>query len=180
MKGTPSNATATSIHDPLTGLYSRIYMADAVQRLCDLHDRNGSDAVIAILLDIDHFKQINDTFGHSQGDEVLRQVAQLILGMVREGDIAIRLGGEEFILFMTSKTAAEGQALAERIRRAIDGLVVVANKAPLNVKVSLGTAVRYRGETLLNLIERADRALYQAKRGGRNRVVASELSKPSQ
>lgn len=169
-----------SIHDPLTGLYSRIYMADAVQRLCDLHDRDGADAVSAILLDIDHFKAINDTFGHNQGDEVLRQVARLMLAMVREGDIAIRLGGEEFILFMTSKTAAEVQVLAERIRAAIAGLVVVVNDKPLNVQVSLGTAVRHRGETLLNLIERADRALYLAKRGGRNRVVASSPSNPSQ
>jgi len=162
-----------SIHDPLTGLYSRVYMADAVQRLCDLHDRNGSDAVSAILIDIDHFKEINDTYGHNQGDEVLRQVSHLMLDIIREGDIAIRLGGEEFIVFMTSKTALEVQTLAERIRSGIDALTVLANETPLRVQVSLGTAVRTQGETLLNLIERADRALYQAKRGGRNRVVAS-------
>ena len=162
-----------SIHDPLTGLYSRIYMSDAVKRMCDLQDRSGSDPISAVLMDIDHFKQINDTFGHNQGDEVLRKVAQTVLEMTREGDIAIRLGGEEFILFGTSKSEIQVKAHAERIRQEVRLIPFELNDNSVQVTVSIGTAIRNPGEPLEDLIERADRALYQAKRSGRDKVVAS-------
>ncbi|WP_426414893.1 diguanylate cyclase [Aestuariirhabdus sp. LZHN29] len=162
-----------SIHDPLTGLFTRIYMQDAVQRLCEIQDREGSDPVAALLLDIDHFKQVNDTLGHNQGDEVLKQVAALVLQQIRGGDIAVRLGGEEFVIFMTAEEEAEARGFAERLRASIEATTFYASIKRLSVTVSIGTAIRHEGEPLEGVIERADRALYCAKHRGRNRVEHS-------
>lgn len=165
-----------SIHDPLTGLFSRVYMHDTVQRLCDIHDRKGSDPVAALLLDIDHFKQINDSYGHNQGDEVLRQVSKQILQATRDGDVPVRLGGEEFIIFMTVGGKEQLLGSAERLREQIAAMNFELAGSQVQITISIGTAIRDYGETLENLIERADRVLYQAKRNGRNKVVHSDSS----
>jgi diguanylate cyclase (GGDEF)-like protein len=168
-----------SIRDPLTGLFTRIYMQEVVQRLCDIQDRSPGNRVAVLMLDIDHFKSVNDTYGHNQGDVVLRQVAAEILGIVRSSDIAVRLGGEEFAIFVVGEAVVNVTQFAERLRTRIAALRFEAPMADRPITVSIGVAIRQSQETLLDLIQRADTALYDAKHGGRNRVcVVKEVVEP--
>ncbi len=160
-----------SIRDPLTGLFNRIYMQDAVQRLCDLQDRDPSAQVAAVLLDIDHFKNINDTFGHHQGDLVLKQVAEVINNNCRETDVPVRYGGEEFVVFLVNRSPMQVSQFAQRLREVIKCTPWTPPTGPPSfVTISLGTAVRQSKETLSGLIRRADEALYRAKGDGRDCV----------
>ncbi|HAS52134.1 MAG TPA: diguanylate cyclase [Gammaproteobacteria bacterium] len=159
-----------SIRDPLTGLFTRIYMQEVVQRLCDIQDRSPGNQVAVLMLDIDHFKSVNDTYGHNQGDVVLRQVAGTILKTVRSSDIPVRLGGEEFAIFVVGESVVSAAPFAERLRMEIAALRFEAPMADRTVTVSIGVAIRQVREALLDLIQRADTALYDAKHGGRNRV----------
>lgn len=167
------------IRDPLTGLFTRVYMQEAVQRWCDLQDRDSGNRVAVLMLDIDHFKRVNDTYGHNQGDAVLRQVAAEILGSIRGSDIPVRLGGEEFVVFLVSETITNVILFAERLRARV---AAIRFEAPMNsqsVTVSVGVAIRQARETLLELIQRADGALYDAKNGGRDQVrIATEFAMP--
>jgi diguanylate cyclase (GGDEF)-like protein len=159
-----------SIRDPLTGLFSRFYMQDMVQRLCSLQDRDPSASLGVAMVDIDHFKRINDSYGHHRGDEALQAVANVLSQGARGSDLPVRLGGEEFAVFVMGESALHIGELGERIRARVVELALdeVSAEAPLTV--SVGTALRRRGETLASFLERADAALYEAKRGGRNRV----------
>jgi diguanylate cyclase (GGDEF)-like protein len=160
-----------SIRDPLTGLYNRFYMQNAVKRLCDLQDRESSSEVVAVMLDLDHFKHINDTFGHCQGDEVLIQVTEIICRHSRETDIPVRYGGEEFVIFLVNRSPAQVDQFAQRLRRAIKQQPwMPPSGEPQYVTVSVGTAVRRAGEPLPEFMRRADEALYQAKHAGRDCV----------
>ncbi len=163
-----------SVKDSLTGLFTRLYMKDVVQRLCEIQDREPGYQVSAVMMDIDHFKSVNDRYGHSRGDEVLEQVAKKILNSVRDSDMPVRFGGEEIIVFTAGKSSAQVSLLAERLRMGIENLEISGLEDHGPVTVSLGTAMRRQGESLNGLIERADRALYRAKQGGRNRVVNGE------
>ncbi len=190
-----------SIRDPLTGLFTRLYMQEVVQRLCDIQDRSssnspvstpchlgpgclcniqnhspGSCGVAMLMLDIDHFKQVNDTYGHNQGDVMLRRVAAEILDTVRNSDIAVRLGGEEFAIFAVGDAVAGIVPFAERLRTRIAMIRFEEPMAERAVTVSIGVAVRQSPETLLDLIQRADIALYEAKNSGRNRVCRAVKS----
>lgn len=159
-----------SIRDPLTGLFNRNYMQDMVQRLISVNDRNPESGVAIAVLDVDHFKSVNDRFGHNKGDRVLRAVAQSIQSCIREGDLAVRLGGEEFAVFTSGPTSAGIKGFAERLRQAIEGLELSDVEAGFKTTASLGIALRQPGESLHDLIGRADEALYLAKKEGRNRV----------
>ncbi len=160
-----------SIRDPLTGLYNRLYMQNTVKRLCDLQDRESSSEVALVMMDIDHFKHINDTFGHSQGDQVLKQVTDIIRANSRETDFPVRYGGEEFIVFLVNRTPAQVAQFAERLRQSIKSASwTPPSGEPQHVTVSLGTAVRQAHESLSNFIRRADEALYRAKHEGRDCV----------
>jgi len=157
-------------HDQLTGLYNRQYLVDVARRLCARDDRNSSPAVAALMIDLDHFKAVNDTFGHSVGDQVLQRVAQSLLGGPRLGDIVSRYGGEEFVVLLSGVDLATAQAVAERIQ---ESLAEPDDNRP-NVTASVGVALRKQGENFQQLVERADEAMYRAKAGGRDRVeVAS-------
>jgi diguanylate cyclase len=126
------------------------------------------------LLDIDHFKTFNDKFGHQFGDQVLRLIARALKDGVRSGDLAARFGGEELVGVLPDADMDACAAVAERIRQSIAGRRITrrANGEVLSaVTVSIGVAQFVPGETLANLFERCDRALYAAKRGGRNRTV---------
>ena len=162
-----------SIRDPLTGLFTRIYMQEVVQRLCEIQDRNPGNPVAMLMIDIDHFKSINDTYGHNQGDVVLRQVAAALIEGVRSSDIPVRLGGEEFAVFAVGEAVAHITLFAERLRARIAALRFAEPMADRVVTVSIGAAVRQPHEALLDLIQRADMALYGAKNGGRNQVCAA-------
>jgi diguanylate cyclase (GGDEF)-like protein len=159
-----------SIRDPLTGLFTRVYMQDVMERQCSLHDRDENALVSALMIDVDHFKAVNDTYGHPAGDEVLRQVATVMRQVIRDSDIPVRFGGEEFVLFLVGTTRTDAGRYAERIRSAIATHAFAVNRAaPIPITVSLGLAFRNPFESLDSLILRADEALYRAKQAGRNR-----------
>ncbi|MCW8932975.1 MAG: GGDEF domain-containing protein [Gammaproteobacteria bacterium] len=160
----------TAIRDPLTGLYTRLYMEESVQDLLDKQDNNALDDISLVMFDIDHFKHVNDTYGHDIGDIVLKEVAAIILEFVSGTDIPIRFGGEEFLVFLP-KNGEQGFTLAEQVRKKVEKLVVNINDLALTVTISGGIAERQAGEEVLQLIKRADTQLYQAKEDGRNRNI---------
>jgi len=165
----------SSIRDPLTGLFTRFYMQDTVSRLLAIHDRDKNAQVAMIMTDIDHFKRVNDTYGHNQGDVVLKRVAAALLETVRAGDVPVRLGGEEFAIFISGESSKSVADAAERLRKLVAELKFDAPMTGISVTASFGVAIRKVGEDLISFIARADNALYEAKETGRNKVCqASE------
>ncbi len=157
--------------DPLTGIYNRRFLAAHLGTVLQQMQEQGKP-VSAVVLDIDHFKAVNDTYGHDAGDEVLRSVAQRVLANIRSFDMAARLGGEEFVVVMPDTPQEDAMAAAERLRAHIaETPVTVAGGRPIAITASLGVAASNRGDTSAALLKRADEALYAAKRDGRNRVV---------
>ena len=155
-----------AIHDPLTGLYNRVPLADAGRRLCALDDRDATGHAAALMIDVDHFKVVNDTYGHPVGDRVLQHVASSISKAVRPGDMVVRYGGEEFLVLLSGVDDTAGLAVAERIRATV---AAVDGDVP-EVTVSIGLAFRRRGDDLETMTSRADESLYQAKVAGRDRI----------
>jgi diguanylate cyclase (GGDEF)-like protein len=164
--------------DALTGLPNRRSADDTLKRMVAQVSRTG-DPLAAILLDLDHFKQVNDVYGHERGDEVLAAVGSVLQASVRESDFAARSGGEEFLVLLAATSCAGAKTAAEKIRRAVAGVELPHLQRP--VTASLGVAVvpdhAADGATLLRL---ADRALYEAKAKGRNRVVVFDPAAPHQ
>lgn len=156
--------------DSLTGLWNRAEVISRLHAEMERADRYGTPLCIA-MLDLDHFKKINDTIGHAAGDDALRLVADALHATLRTTDICGRYGGEEFLVIWPNVALqAAGQA-AERLRNAVGNLTVTADDNCLLLGASLGVAEYRRGETLDELVARADAALYEAKHAGRNRVV---------
>jgi len=157
-------------HDPLT----RVLNAGAYYRACDqqIHASQRSNQSFAVLfIDLDHFKSINDTYGHAVGDDVLRAVAQTLQSAVRRSDIVGRIGGEEFSVFLPNTQVQGAQQLAETLRLAIESIHMEVEGVRLKVTASIGVAAkRYEQETMQAIQQHADQAMYEAKRGGRNRV----------
>ena len=160
----------TSIRDPLTGLFTRFHMNENMVRLMGIHDRDPNAAIGLIMVDIDHFKSINDTFGHGEGDRVLKTVAACLMSDVRPSDMAVRLGGEEFAVFLVGTSLERARDAAERLCGGVAGLTFDGVLSGRRVTASFGVALRRQGEPLETLIERADKALYAAKKGGRDQV----------
>lgn len=160
--------------DPLTELANRRFFFAAAERA--FARRGPADGGLALLmLDLDHFKAINDRHGHPAGDAVLQAVAGRIRGALRPGDLAARLGGEEFAVLLEDLPADEVTALAERLRHAVSAAPVPTPLADIAVQVSIGAAARRPADaTLEDLLGRVDRALYAAKAAGRNRIVLAE------
>ncbi|UCJ15714.1 GGDEF domain-containing protein [Pseudomonas sp. MM211] len=160
-------AIQSALRDPLTNTGNRVAMDQVLGREIELARRNGQPMSL-LMLDIDHFKRINDEHGHSAGDEVLKAVAATLKDQLRNIDMVFRYGGEEFLVLL-SGTPREGAALVgERLRESVLGLQCVAQGKPIELSVSLGCATLEAGEPLENLLNRADKALYSAKRNGRN------------
>jgi len=159
--------------DPLTGADNRRAFYDKTRALWSNAQRHGHDAAV-MLLDIDHFKRVNDAHGHAHGDVVLRGIAGALRQSVREGDVVARWGGEEFVVFMPDTSLREALVLAERLREAVGALRVTGGTGgTTTVTVSIGVAQKeIVHPTLDALIAVADECLYQAKAQGRNRVVA--------
>ncbi len=160
-----------SIRDALTGVHNRRYLTLQVQsELNNLHD--GDDTMALVMLDIDHFKRINDTYGHPAGDHVLTQVARALAESVRGEDVVGRVGGEEFAVLLREADQRAAWACAERVRRMVEATDFAAIGDRVRVTVSLGYAVARGGDgsTVASLVGAADRQLYAAKQGGRNRV----------
>ena len=151
--------------DPLTGALNRRGLELAFPATAD----DVVATLSAVLLDVDHFKRFNDTYGHATGDLVLRHVAGVCGQAIRTGDAVVRYGGEEFLLLLPQADRAQAARIAERVRAAVATGATIADRT-LAVTVSLGVAERAPGETRDALIARADAALYRAKQGGRDRV----------
>lgn len=172
------------IHDSLTGLKTRAFFEEeatvylhAVANLEAGKRREwfGFKNLSFLFFDIDHFKKVNDTYGHAVGDEVLKEVALLINRSVREGDTVARWGGEEIVACLLGANEQDARDKAQSIRKSIERLTFTNDV--LNVTVSVGVASNWKGATLEELIKRADEALYKAKETGRNKVITfSELS----
>ena len=157
--------------DALTGLPNRRYFDEYVGLLAQR--RRAEDRLGLLMIDVDRFKGLNDTFGHAIGDHVLRAVAGAIAGAVREDDVPTRFGGEEFAVLLRNPSEGIAVEVGERVRRAVAALDLRRLGVP-GVSVSVGVAVAARpGATIDGLIEDADNALYRAKRSGRDRVVAA-------
>ena len=156
-----------SIRDPLTGAYNRRHMQTCLHQAVERGGRTGAKASV-LLFDIDHFKRINDQFGHAAGDQVLAGIVGLLESRLRKIDFLFRIGGEEFILLLTETDEADAVAVAEEVRaRVADAPLYGDNKT----SVSIGVTGLRSGDTLDAWIRRADDALYKAKASGRDRVV---------
>ncbi len=164
-----------SIHDPLTGLYNRRYLEEMLERETRRAVR-AEHGLGLLMLDLDHFKKFNDTYGHDAGDTVLREAAAFLLRSVRAEDIVCRFGGEEFIVILPVADLRVTQARAERIRSKLRELPVLHQGQSLGmVTVSVGVAeLPQHGTSPKELIESADAAMYRAKKEGRDRVVVAE------
>ena len=157
--------------DGLTGLPNRRYFDEFCSLLAER--RRSDDAVGILMVDIDHFKRVNDRFGHEVGDDVLRAVAGAIAGAVRDDDVPARYGGEEFVVLLRNPSGPVALEVAERIRLAVAGLDL-RRLGPSSISVSVGAAVQVDADQpIADLLADADRALYRAKRAGRDRVVAA-------
>ncbi|TPI39859.1 GGDEF domain-containing protein [Mesorhizobium sp. B3-1-9] len=160
-----------ALTDGLTGMQNRRYFDDALREY--LHEFRRIDRPVGLMiLDLDHFKQVNDTHGHDVGDEVLRAVAACLRGMTRYHDVVARLGGEEFAVVTPNMDVELLARFAERIRKAIANMSIMSGNVRLKVTTSVGLAVWDHKESAEDFYRRADRQLYEAKKQGRNRVCA--------
>lgn len=150
--------------DPLTGLLNRRGFEAARSAV-------GEGAYALVVVDIDHFKDVNDAHGHDAGDRVLRQVADVLSAAVRRGDSVVRSGGEEFVMLLADASAELAARIADRARERIAAAKVEVGAKVIRVTASFGVAAGHAGEPMDAVLERADAAMYEAKRGGRDRVV---------
>jgi diguanylate cyclase (GGDEF)-like protein len=168
--------------DPLTNAFNRRYFFDRAQVELEIAKLRQSRMSI-LLLDIDHFKAINDTYGHTVGDQILMGMVILCQGNLREMDTLARLGGEEFVILLPETDLAEAHHIAERLRRTLEHTSIHTDSGPLKVTISIG-AISYPTSAadlpVHKLVQQADQAMYLAKRAGRNRVVEWQNQEPSQ
>ncbi len=162
-------AVNTALTDPLTGARNRLAMAETLTREMSLARRNKSELAI-LMLDADFFKRINDKYGHIAGDSVLKGLVECISECVRGSDMVFRYGGEEFTVILQNTDMEGAMLLAERIRELIENHVFIHKQSQLKVTASIGVSVLTSDDDYLNLIEKADSALYKAKKNGRNQI----------
>lgn len=164
-----------ALTDSLTRLYNRRY---AMKRLTTewVGSSRNEQPLSLLVLDVDHFKNINDTYGHHVGDEVLKRLAEMLVDFTRSPDVACRIGGEEFCILAPATPLSGALNQAERLRKTIEQQVIVVGDISLKLTVSIGVAQKLPGLTdVVEMIKLADEALYRAKREGRNRVVAAAI-----
>jgi diguanylate cyclase (GGDEF)-like protein len=172
LEETRQDLESISTHDYLTGIYNRRFMVEQASTILALGLRHRFP-VSLIMMDIDHFKKINDTYGHTTGDGVLVELARYIRSLIRVTDIFGRYGGEEFIVFMPHTTLEDAVMLAERIREGVKQ----SRFSNLSVTLSIGVSIANEStRTLDDLIDSADVAMHEAKGGGRDRVVVSRTA----
>jgi len=164
-----------AVTDQLTGLHNRRYMNGQLEALVKRAGLGG-EPVAALLIDIDHFKKINDGYGHDVGDEVLREFAVRLASNVRAIDLPCRFGGEEFVVVMPDTRIEDAERIAERIRLHVAGspFRVMGGRELLTVTISIGVAATAgKSDRPESLLKRADEAVYEAKASGRNKVIAN-------
>lgn len=163
-------ALRSALRDPLTDTGNRIAMDQALQREAD-RARRTLEPLSVLMLDIDHFKSINDRFGHGVGDEVLKAIATTLKADLRNIDLVFRYGGEEFLVLLSGTGQEAAAMIGERLRQAVEALQHLVEGQAIHLSISLGCATLAPGETVESLLRRADNALYNAKREGRNRLA---------
>jgi len=158
--------------DPLTGLGNHRYLHEAFHHQYQKR-KSDSEPISCLMMDLDFFKKVNDTFGHPFGDEVLRVFAHVIKKTIRPGDIAARYGGEEFVCILPNCNKGEAIKVAERVRETMENHTISFKKTPVKITVSVGAATEAGiSANYHELVRLADKALYQAKESGRNKVVS--------
>ncbi|MBY8936344.1 hypothetical protein PS925_01263 [Pseudomonas fluorescens] len=163
-------ATQSALRDPLTGAGNRIAMEQTLQREIDMSRRHVQPLSV-LMLDIDHFKRVNDSHGHSAGDDVLKAIAATIKAQLRNVDMVFRYGGEEFLVLLSNTGRDAAAMVGERLRYATQAAEYYADGQLIELTVSLGCSTLLPGESADSLLRRADSALYVAKREGRNRLA---------
>ncbi|NVK38808.1 MAG: GGDEF domain-containing protein [Gammaproteobacteria bacterium] len=169
------HALDQAFKDPLTGAGNRIALNENLVREMELSKRLHYDLSV-LMIDLDHFKSINDGYGHLTGDDVLKAVVAQIKECIRQTDICFRYGGEEFVVLLNNANIANARLIAERIRMTVADLSIQTEKGPLQVTLSTGLAMLQMDDAPQDLLNRADQALYQAKHSGRNKVCVSKES----
>lgn len=167
------HALKTAYRDPLTELNNRAALDNDLEQELDFAHRHNL-ALSIIILDLDKFKDINDTYGHIAGDAVLKKLAQCLAECIRRSDIIYRYGGEEFVVLLRNTGTGGAKLLAGRIRKAVERLVCKHDTFDIRVTASLGVATLKEKETLKSFLQRADDALYSAKDGGRNKTKVAD------
>lgn len=169
---------AASLTDPLTNLPNRRHMIQQLESELARASRNG-DGFALIMLDLDHFKAINDAWGHIVGDAALVETANLLRSNLRAHDVCARWGGEEFLILLPGTDREQAETVAEKLRTLVAGHPLTHAGGEVRVTLSLGIAVHRTGMTADSCIQEADDALYEAKRAGRNRWVVSQPEQTS-
>jgi diguanylate cyclase (GGDEF)-like protein len=170
--------TTMANKDPLTNLYNRRYFTDIASNIQELAKRNN-EPLSALMIDIDRFKNINDTYGHDVGDDVIVNIANILLQHTRKSDIVVRFGGEEFVILLPNTNIDGAAKIAEKIRVNIENQTIKLDEnSTIKTTVSIGVSQCSNSNSLNieNLIKRTDVALYEAKRSGKNKVVIYEKS----
>ncbi|KAF1066315.1 MAG: Diguanylate cyclase DosC [Pseudomonas citronellolis] len=165
-------AILSALRDPLTGTGNRVAMEQALSRDVELARRSLMPLSV-LMVDLDHFKRVNDDFGHAFGDEALRSVAQALKASLRNVDMVFRYGGEEFLVLLSNTAGVPASQVGERLRHAVQDLDFRVEGQAVPLSISLGCATLASGESAEDLLRRADSALYAAKRDGRNRLACA-------
>jgi len=163
--------------DPLTNLYNRRYFNEVSDMLINISNREKKEFSV-LMIDVDRFKVINDTYGHIIGDHVLKELSKILLELTRQSDVVVRYGGEEFVILLPNTKISGATLIAKKIHETIESLEVLINDSILKFTVSIGvTQCDWSGNNNIDiLMHRADESLYEAKRSGRNRVVVYHFS----
>ncbi|MDH5217246.1 MAG: GGDEF domain-containing protein [Gammaproteobacteria bacterium] len=156
--------------DPLTGIPNRLGYIERITQEFARWKRFGNPLTL-VVCDIDFFKRINDNYGHVAGDKALKSIAKTLSGKIRETDYIARYGGEEFVLIMPGADMQQAQGVAEKLRMTIESLAFHFKGEPVSITISSGISSFKKGDTVEGVFDRADKGLYQAKEGGRNKVV---------
>ncbi len=156
--------------DPLTNCYNRRALDNYIEHDIANVERYGGDLAV-IMFDIDHFKIINDSYGHQAGDTVLKEISRMVRSSIRKSDYVVRYGGEEFLLILPDTKFLNATELAEKLRRKIERYDIGLGRATINITASFGVAKLKKGSDKNKLLQEADRMLYKAKQAGRNTVM---------
>ncbi|WP_067725794.1 GGDEF domain-containing protein [Oceanobacillus damuensis] len=161
-----------SVTDPLTKTYNRRFLNLYMEKALTL-DNSGDNPLLILIMDIDHFKKINDTYGHNCGDKILKRLVKVTKKAIRKTDVLIRYGGEEFIIILPNTSLKQGLDIAERVRKIVEKEGFIYKTKKIDVTVSMGVAQYIEEQSLSGFINNADQELYQAKESGRNKIVVS-------
>ncbi|WP_457564111.1 GGDEF domain-containing protein, partial [Caminibacter pacificus] len=165
-----SKLTENAIFDSLTGAYNKKEILEALKKQLENYIRYKKEPFSVMIFDIDFFKKVNDTYGHLAGDFILKEFVKIIKKLIRKSDILGRFGGEEFVLILPNTKISGAMKLAERIKNAIENHTFNFNSTPIKVTTSIGITSASLTDSVDSLLARADEALYEAKRKGRNRI----------